>query len=154
MVWSREAATLRPGEIRIAAGRDCRRDKARNAAYHQEIPMKLAAALLALLCATYAHAVEVGGEEYGWMCQGDPRAVVGAPVTVTGRYNHATGENNVQWFKVTRVFASRAEFEEVSAADQGKPGAPNRKFQRALSDRSRCEGLTFVRMIRLAAPAG
>ncbi len=115
--------------------------------------MKPIVVLLAVLCATYAHAVEVGGEEYGWMCQSDSRAVVGAPITVTGRYNHATGEQNVQWFQVTRVFPTRAEFEAVSVADQGKPGAPNKNFQRALSDRSKCEGLTYVRMIRLAAPA-
>jgi hypothetical protein len=119
----------------------------------QELAMKLIVAILVVLCATYAHAVEVGGEEYGWMCQGDPRAVVGAPITVMGRYNHSTGENNYQWFQVTRVFPTRADFEAVSAADQGKPGAPNRKFQRALSDRSKCEDLTYVRMIRLAAPA-
>jgi len=117
---------------------------------------RMKSALLVLLltvAATCARAVEVGGEEYGWMCQGDPRGVVGAPITVMGRYNHATGENNYQWFRVTRVFPTRAEFETVSAADQGKPGAPNRKFQRALSDRSKCEDLIYVRMVRLAAPA-
>ena len=114
--------------------------------------MKLIVALLAVFCATYAHAVDVGGEEYGWMCHGDPRALVGAPITVTGRYNHATGESNIQWFQVTRVLPTRAEFEAVAVADQGKPGAPNKNFQRALSDR-RCEHLTYVRMIRLAPPA-